>query len=218
MIGVWLGASALAVDVSAGVGLSLVADLPDPAPLDATRWSLGGGLVVPVWLGLTDRTSVRLGFRGDHASGVDQLTWTETIAGVDHRFVSDGHTAWLGLFTLAAGPEVRVPVGDHALTFALEGGGGAAATWHAMDLDSQVLLGSGPGLDDPGHLDPYAWSPAVAGFATVGFAPPWPIRFEVTFASAYVQGAGLTGAPVPLDARREAFAATSIRPAILAAF
>jgi hypothetical protein len=219
------------VEVHAGVGIGVMADLADAASRAGlasepdTRWGPGFSVSVPVRVAVHDLVRLRVDPRLEVAQGVDQLTWDAGVFGVDARAQDDGaHEAWLGLLGLDLGAEVMVPVGGpvrptlHA-AFGLWGVG----TFHALRGQSLALLD--PAQNDVGdvrNLDPYALQLVPGGIVGAGVqaavADGVQVGVELSYGGGYARPAALRKAPDALDARREAFAVNPIRATLTVLF
>src|SRR5690349_10666166 len=88
-----------------GAGLSVALDVPDGgAPALQTKYFPAPSLLVPVSIGLTPDTSLRITGRGTFAIGRDLISWE--VPGVG-RFAEQNRTL-AGVFSLGLGPEIRL--------------------------------------------------------------------------------------------------------------
>ena len=74
-------APALAADVSIGAQVGVSMDLPDPTSGDATSYSPGPSLTVPVRVQLVPGAYLRAALRADMGVGSDQVSWAATNGG-----------------------------------------------------------------------------------------------------------------------------------------
>jgi hypothetical protein len=222
---VWWTLAAVAAAVEPGewsVGAELGAslDLPDHASGEHTRFGPGPSLAIPVRVGLTDATRLRLTPFADVAFGHDRVRWTQVIDGAPITFHDDDHFTMLGAAGALVGAEWWLVDGE-TLDLALGADVGAAfvGTWHSLGGPTQVLLDPEQNdLDDPRNIDPYATAiAAVAGLDLTASVPMADgLRFTVRtgYSSAFVPARPLRKAPAALDPDRAAFGFNPIRLSI----
>jgi opacity protein-like surface antigen len=205
-------AASAAPSVHVGVAAGVAADMPDAASEEGTRLGPGPEVSLPVRVGLTEVIRLRADLRLGFGSGVDRLTWTEQIDGVDVRRVDTGtHAAYVGTIGLELGLDVVVPVqGDLRPHLGGSLGGAAVAAFHSLRGDTAVLIDPEQNdLDDPRNLDPYTiqmvWSASAAAGMTWRVSERLDLLVEIGYGSAFVPARRLRKSPDILDARREAF-------------
>jgi hypothetical protein len=211
-------AASAATTVSMGLGAGVAADLGDKASDGNTRLGVGPGAVIPIRIAPLDFLRIRLDVRCEMGFGVDQLTWSETIDGVEvRRTDDDAHRAFVGNLSVETGLDVVIPTGGGTQPY-LAGtiGVGMVGAYHVLDGGSAVLLDPGLNdLDDPRNIDPYTLQPAlVAGVAaglTIRASDKVDLWLETGYSAAVVGPRSLRKTAPELDARREAFAWNPIR-------
>ena len=225
------GGEGLPVEVSAGVGIGVMADLSDAASRSDgvaepdTRWGPGVSLSVPVRVAVHELVRLRVDPRLDIAPGVDQLTWDAGVFGVDARAQDDDtHEAWLGVVGVDLGAEVVVPIAGRVrpTLHAVLGLWGVGA-FHALRGESLALLDPAQNaIGDARNRDPYTVQFVPGGMVGAGVIASVvegvQVGAELSYGGGFVAPAALRKAPEGLDARREAFAVNPIRATLTVLF
>jgi hypothetical protein len=202
-----------------GVGIGLVADLPDPASDSHTRFKPGPSLAVPVRWDLTKEGGdvllrLRATGRAEFAFGRDQLTWDVGVAGASVRVSDDDHLAVLTHGGLIVGPEIVVPLQEVQPYFGVGFGMGWVGTFHSLSGDTTVLLDPDQNdLDNPNNLDPYTSQAVVQTELTIGLDMDagQPLFVELGIGGAWVGERSLRKSPERVDAMRSAYGWNPLR-------
>jgi hypothetical protein len=208
------GSMAMAgTDVMIGVGLGVSDDFADAASRGNTKLSAGPQVMIPLRVAPLPWLRIRADLRFEMGFGVDELSWSASVDGVDlRRTDTDAHRAFVGSLGAEVGFEVMVPVAGAVRPYLGVGVGVAGVgSYHALDESTAVLLDPDQNsLGDTGNVDPYTLQAALSYSLAAGVngrvSDTVDLWGEIGYGAAFLPSEILRRTPVDLDARREAFA------------
>ena len=212
-----LAQSGQAADMSLGVQLGGVADLPDAVSKEHTKFGLGPSFGVVYRVHLASYARVRAGVQAHLATGNDRVTWDAEVEGENIRLYDQDHFSMVAGVAFTGGFDVLVPK-ELPITpyFGGDLGGLWMGTYHSFGGDTQVLLDpSQNDLDDPNNVDPYTSQIAWLTEFHIGLEKTFGERvfmnLEAGYQMAYMGEKALKKTPEEYNARREAYGWNAVR-------
>lgn len=216
-------APALAADVALSLGADFVADPSDRVDdLSASKAGVGGGLRLPLRIGLGHGAWLRTSLHSSLSRGSDRVEWSQYDGTV--RYYSDDHWTLVQSTALMVGPQVDLGRSDAARPYLGAQGGGALVTnFHSFEEGSLVLLDPDQGdVTSGNHIDPYTrqLAPIVDLFGGVRLMASSPVAIEVEagYTVSFLDQAALQKSRPELGAIRTAYGLNPIRVGVAAAF
>lgn len=204
-------------DLSVGVGLSVVADLPDTASGDHTRFRPGPGLALPLRYQLAPLARIRITPRLDLETGTDRVRWEQEIDGEPTSLYADGHWAALFGVSLSAGADLLLPLDLPVAPYlGAELGVASVTTWHSLGGVTQPLLDPEQNdLENPRNVDPYTTQATFLTELHAGADLPVSDRLaiwiETGYSVAFLNARPLRKTPPELKATRDPYGWNAFR-------
>lgn len=222
LTGLLLGGAPARAEVELGLGLDFATDGPASATSTDARTGPGGGLRVPLRLGLGEGAWLEVALHGHLGRGQDRVEWTQYDGAV--RYYSDDHWTLVQRTALLVGPVVDLGRSERLQgKLGARAGAAAVAFWHSFHGDAAVLLDPTLGeTDHDGAIDPYSLQAApVADLSAglrVGAAAPFAIELEAGYTVSFLSEAALEKARPELQAVRTATGLDAFRFGVGAIF
>lgn len=214
---------AQAADLALAVGADLLADPSDAVDgLSDSKAGMGGGLRVPVRIGLGQGAWLRASLHTTLSRGQDRVEWSQYDGAV--RYYSDDHWTLVNSTALLVGPQADLGRSDAVRPYLGAQVGGALVTnWHSFSGDSAVLLDPDQGdVTSGSHIDPFTrqLAPMVDLFAGARLMPSSPVAIEVEagYSVSFLDQVALQKSRPELGAIRTAYGLNAVRVGVAAAF
>lgn len=222
-----LAAGLLSPGARAGVTLGLGADfVTDPSdlvdPVSDTRLGTGGGLRVPLRVGIGESAWLEVAVRSSLSAGQDRVEWTQYEGTV--RYYSDTHWTLVNSTALMVGPVVDLTHKPAVQPFlGARAGAGMVTFWHSFHGDTAILLDPDQGdVTSSSHIDPYTrqfapFADLSAGLR-MGRVAPFAIELEAGYTVSFLAEAPLKKARPELAAVRTAAGLNALRIGVSTTF
>lgn len=214
---------ARAAELALSVGADATYDPADAVePLSDSAAGLGGGLRLPLRIGLGEGAWLRASLHAGLARGRDRVEWSQYDGAV--RYYSDDHWTLVQSTALLAGPQVDLGRGDGARPYLGAQVGGALVTgFHSFHGDAAVLLDPAQGdVTSGSHIDPYTrqLAPMVDLFGGLRLMPSSPVAMELEagYSLSFLDQVALQKSRPELGAIRTAYGLDAVRVGLAAAF
>jgi hypothetical protein len=206
-----------AMDMSLGVNVGGLIDLPDKVSKDHTKFGFGPSFGLSYSVRVASVARLKASLQTALQTGNDRVSWEYQVDGETVRVFDDDHFSMLVGVGLLAGVDVMVP-GDLPITPYLGGqvGGVWVGTYHSFGGATQPLLDPTQNdLEDSGNVDPYTEQLALMTELHLGvekrFGETISLSFETGYSMAFLPTKALKKTDESLNAQREAFGWNAIR-------